>query len=136
MSTSLPTSTALRSSSTAGRWRSRTRRPSWRPSDVWALDSLSAPDGDSTGPVLTCPRGLRGGTPMEEWIEEDLDLLSRTEEPAPRVLDQRMIREPIRLLAPRRPVTLPPSATVGDAIDTMREHRIGCVLVADNDRLL
>jgi len=73
---------------------------------------------------------------MEEWIEEDLDLLSRTEEPAPRVLDQRMIREPIRLLAPRRPVTLPPSATVGDAIDTMREHRIGCVLVADNDRLL
>jgi CBS domain-containing protein len=73
---------------------------------------------------------------MEEWIEEDLNLLSRTEERPPRVLDQRMIREPIRLLAPRRPVTLPPSATVEDVIGTMREHRIGCVLVVDADRLL
>jgi len=73
---------------------------------------------------------------MEEWIEEDLDLLSRNEEPAPRVLDQRMIREPIRLLAPRRPVSLPPSASVGDAKGVMREHRIGCVLVVDGDHLL
>jgi CBS domain-containing protein len=73
---------------------------------------------------------------MEEWIEEDINLLSHTDEKAPRVLDQRMIREPIRLLAPRRPVSLPPGATVEDAIRTMREHRIGCVLVAESDRLL
>jgi len=73
---------------------------------------------------------------MEEWIEEDLNLLSRTEEQPPRVLDQRMIREPIRLLAPRRPVTSPPSATVEEVIGTMREHRIGCVLVVDEDLLL
>ena len=73
---------------------------------------------------------------MEEWIEEDIDLLSHTEEKAPRVLDQRMIREPIRLLAPRRPVSLPPAATVEDVIRTMREHRIGCVLVSESDRLL
>ena len=73
---------------------------------------------------------------MEDWIEDDLNLLSSTEDQPPRVLDQRMIREPIRLLAPRRPVALPPSATVEDVVGTMREHRIGCVLVVDADRLL
>ena len=72
---------------------------------------------------------------MEEWIEEDLNL-SHGDEKAPRVLDQRMIREPIRLLAPRSPVTLPPGATVRDVIGTLREHRIGCVLVVEADRLL
>ncbi len=73
---------------------------------------------------------------MEEWIEEDLNLLSHTDEKAPRVLDQRMIREPIRYLEPRSPVALPPSATVQDAIRTMREHRIGCLLVVDDARLV
>ncbi|HZP40138.1 MAG TPA: CBS domain-containing protein [Candidatus Binatia bacterium] len=76
---------------------------------------------------------------MDEWIEEDLALL---EEPASeravaggaaggRVLDQRMLREPIRLLEPHVPLTLPGSATVREAIRLMREHRIGCILVAD-----
>ena len=47
---------------------------------------------------------------MDEWIEEDLSVLAdRAGDKAPRVLDQRMIREPIRLLEPRRPFSLPPS---------------------------
>ncbi len=69
---------------------------------------------------------------MDEWIEEDLNLLADSaENKTSRVLDQRMIREPIRLLEPRQPLSLPPSATVRDAIRIMREHRIGCVLVVD-----
>ena len=71
---------------------------------------------------------------VEEWLEEEADLLGSSEGTA-RVLDQRMIREPIRLLNPRPPVTLPPDATVRDAVRLMREHRIGCVLVVDAGRL-
>src|SRR5947208_13135225 len=72
---------------------------------------------------------------MDEWLEDDLDLLTGGE-PAPRVLDHRMIREPIRYLAPRPPLCLAPSDTVIDAIRTMREHRIGCVLVVEGERLV
>jgi CBS domain-containing protein len=67
---------------------------------------------------------------MEEWIEEDLTLLSKDADPV-RVLDQRMLREPIRTLNPRDPLSLPPSASVLQAIRLMREHRVGCVLVVD-----
>jgi CBS domain-containing protein len=72
---------------------------------------------------------------MDEWLEEDITLLTGGG-PAPRVLDQRMIREPIRHLAPRPPLCLEPSDTVSEAIRTMREHRIGCVLVTEGDRLV
>ena len=71
---------------------------------------------------------------MEEWIEEDLTLLSR-EGTTVRVLDQRTLHEPIRRLNPRDPLSLPPSATVLDAIRLMREHRVGCVLVVEDERL-
>jgi CBS domain-containing protein len=71
---------------------------------------------------------------MEEWIEDDLTLLSKDVAPL-RVLDQRMLREPIRHLNPRAPLSLPPSATVLQAIGLMREHRIGCILVVEENRL-
>ena len=73
---------------------------------------------------------------MEDWIEEDLDLLRGGGRGEPRVLDQRMIREPIRLLAPRPPLALPPTATVSAAVDLMRGHRVGCVLVVEGQRLV
>src|SRR5213595_1959324 len=34
------------------------------------------------------------------------------------------------------PVTVPPSATVRDACQSMRDHRVGAVLVAEGDRSL
>jgi CBS domain-containing protein len=49
---------------------------------------------------------------MDDWIEEDLTFLA-PDEKATRVLDERMIREPIRLL-----------------------HPLGCLLVVDDGRLL
>jgi len=76
---------------------------------------------------------------MDEWIEEDLAQLREARlGPAAggRVLDQRMLREPIRLLEPRTPLTLGRSASVREAIGIMREHRVGCVLVVEDDRLL
>jgi len=73
---------------------------------------------------------------MEEWIEEDIDLLTdKASNKGNRVLDQHMIRAPIRHLNPRPPVSLPPSATVDEMIRVMREYRIGCVLVVEAERL-
>jgi len=71
---------------------------------------------------------------MDEWIEEDLALQAGSDKVS-RVLDQHMIREPIRRLNPRAPLSLAPSATVTEAIRVMREHRVGCVLVVDGERL-
>ncbi len=73
---------------------------------------------------------------MEEWIEEDLSLLSeKASEPAGRGLDPGMLHAPIRHLQPCQPVALPPSATVSEAVAVMREHRIGCVLIVADGRL-
>jgi CBS domain-containing protein len=72
---------------------------------------------------------------MDEWIEEDLALLG-DDEPTSRVLDRRMIREPIRTLDPRTPLSLAPSAPVSEAVRIMREHRIGCVLIVERERLV
>jgi CBS domain-containing protein len=72
---------------------------------------------------------------MDEWIEEDLHHLADADK-STRVLDQRMIREPIRSLRPPRPLSLPPAASIADAIATMREHRVGCLLVVEQDRLI
>ena len=72
---------------------------------------------------------------MDEWIEEDLHILADAEKTT-RVLDQRMIREPIRSLGPPRPLSLSPGASIADAIRTMREHRVGCLLVVEESRLV
>ena len=72
---------------------------------------------------------------MEEWLEEDLDR-GMEREGAERVLDQQMIREPVWRLNPRPPITIPPTATLRDAIQRMRECRIGCVLIVERDVLV
>jgi len=72
---------------------------------------------------------------MVDWLDEDLTRLAGGEK-ADRVLDQRMICEPIRYLNPRDPLALPPTASVRDAVRMMREHRVGCVLVVEADRLV
>jgi CBS domain-containing protein len=73
---------------------------------------------------------------MDDWLEEDLALLGGESVPlSRRGLDPAMIREPIRVLEPNSPLSLPPSATVRDAIRLMRERRVGCVLIVDGERL-
>src|SRR5262249_3402668 len=80
------------------------------------------------------PSGL-GRAAMDEWIEEDLHLLADADKTT-RVLDERMIREPIRSLGPPRPLSLAPGASIADAVRTMREHRVGCLLVVEDGRLV
>jgi CBS domain-containing protein len=71
---------------------------------------------------------------MDEWIEDDIACQAGADT-AERILDRRMLREPIHRLEPRKPVTLPMQATLDDAIRVMRGNRIGCVLIVDGARL-
>jgi CBS domain-containing protein len=74
---------------------------------------------------------------MDDWLDEDMALLAEaSSEPPPRVLDQHVLREPVRRLDPRAPIVVAPATTVRDVIRVMREHRIGCVLVVEGDALL
>ena len=47
-----------------------------------------------------------------------------------------LVEEPIARLEPVAPVTVPPSTTIGEAVRTMNEHRIGCLLVVRDDELM
>jgi CBS domain-containing protein len=74
---------------------------------------------------------------MDEWmIEEDLSLLAGGEPQARRILDRQMLQEPIRRLEPRAPLTVAPGAPLAEAIRLMREHRVGCLLVVEDERLV
>jgi len=72
---------------------------------------------------------------MDEWIEDDLACQAGANA-AERILDRRMLREPIQRLEPRKPLTLPMQATVEDAVRVLRSNRIGCVLVVEGERLV
>ena len=72
---------------------------------------------------------------MEEWLEQEFEPGSEREGAA-RVLDQQMIREPVWRLNPRPPITLARDATLREAVERMRECRIGCLLVVERDVLV
>jgi CBS domain-containing protein len=72
---------------------------------------------------------------MDEWLDEELTLVGDRGR-ASRVLDQRMIREPIRVLNPRPPLFMAPEGTLAEAIGLMREYRVGCLLVVKDERLV
>lgn len=73
---------------------------------------------------------------MPEQIEEYLLAVEERERTVRRVLDNRTIHEPLRLLNPRSPLTVAPSATLREAVAIMREHHVGCVLVVEAERLV
>ncbi len=73
---------------------------------------------------------------MPEQIEEYLLAVEERERSIRRTLDNRSIHEPLRLLNPRSPLWVAPSATLREAVTIMREHHVGCVLVVDGERLV
>jgi CBS domain-containing protein len=73
---------------------------------------------------------------MPEQIETYLAALEEREGVGRHAIDSRAIREPLRLLNPRSPQCVEPTASLHDAIAIMREHHIGCVLVVEAERLV
>jgi CBS domain-containing protein len=71
-----------------------------------------------------------------DLLDEELAGFDEPRRPAAGGLDQSRIREPLRLLGPRKPLCLSPDATLADAVRLMREHHVGCVLAVEHDRLI
>jgi CBS domain-containing protein len=73
----------------------------------------------------------------ERIIDEELEIVAEREAaPAGPVIDGRTLRQPIRVLGPRSPLITSPDGTLREAIQTMRDHRVGCVLVVEGARLV
>ena len=73
---------------------------------------------------------------MPEQIEEYLLAAEERERVPRRTLDSRSIHEPVRLLNPRSPLSVEPTATLREAVTIMREHHVGCVLVVSRGLLV
>jgi CBS domain-containing protein len=73
----------------------------------------------------------------EDAITEELAIAAERMDRPRKVLDQMMIKEPIRRLHPRQPpVCVPVGATVAYAIELMRRNGIGSVLVTQDEQLV
>jgi CBS domain-containing protein len=53
-----------------------------------------------------------------------------------RVFDESILRQPIATLHPGAPVCVDAADTIAEAVDRMRQHRIGCVLVTERGHLV
>src|SRR5687767_10210834 len=67
---------------------------------------------------------------------DDEELGWTVEDRKHRVLDGEVFREPVKLLGSRTPVCIVEGTTVENAIEQMREHRIGCLLVTRDGSLV
>jgi CBS domain-containing protein len=68
----------------------------------------------------------------EQIIDEELAIVAeRTVPPNGPVIDRQTLRQPIHVLTPRPPLVTTADAPLRDAVQLMRDHRVGCALVVD-----
>jgi CBS domain-containing protein len=83
-------------------------------------------------PSMICPTCTHDNLPGNEQCVHCLQDLTYLDRPtAYDRVERSLLEDPVRILKPRAPVTLPPTATVGEAIRTMLEQDLGAVLVVD-----
>jgi CBS domain-containing protein len=87
---------------------------------------------------MICPTCSHDNLPGREVCGNCLHDLTQLDRPTARDrVERSLMEDPVSALRPRRAVTLPPTATVGEAIRTMLERDVGALLiVADDGRLL
>ncbi len=73
--------------------------------------------------------------PGDGLVEEEQTITERVSEPRKR-LDESLLNEPVSLLPHVPPVIVTSSTTVTDAIHLMRENKIGCVLVRQENSVI
>lgn len=71
----------------------------------------------------------------DDIIEEEIALGEEAERRRRPALSLEALREPVRRLTYRGAQTLPVDATLGQAIEFLRERHVGCVLLVDGERL-
>lgn len=64
--------------------------------------------------------------------EEEMIQAERDAARAPKVLDQRAFKQPIRCLNPRPAVTIERGKSVRDAVEEMKKHNVGVILVLED----
>lgn len=75
--------------------------------------------------------------PSEDAINEEFAIAAERTEESRKILDQAMINEPIQQLKPLRPpICITKDRSAAEVVDLMRKHRIGSVLVTEQERLI
>jgi CBS domain-containing protein len=83
---------------------------------------------------MICPHCAHDNLPGSEQCSNCLNDLTQLDQPvAQDRVERSLMEDPVSVLRPRPPVTLPPTATVAQAIRTMLAEDIGVVLVAGDD---
>ena len=87
---------------------------------------------------MICPNCGHDNLPGSEECTSCLQDLTQLDRPtAHDRVERSLMEDPVRVLRPRKPVTLRPTATVREAIQTMLARDIGALLVVDeSDKLL
>jgi CBS domain-containing protein len=81
---------------------------------------------------MICPSCGHDNLPGSEACDNCLHDLTQLDQPtAQDRVERSLMDDPVSVLGPRPAITLPPTATVGEAIQTMLDCDIGAVLVAD-----
>ena len=86
---------------------------------------------------MRCPSCGHENLPGVEVCEQCLHDLMGLDLPQPKDgLQKHLMEDPIRMLPLRPPVTVSPDDSVDRALDLMRQHRIGSVLVVEEGKLV
>src|SRR5438270_1012278 len=81
---------------------------------------------------MICPSCGHDNLPGSEHCGNCLHDLTQLDQPtAQDRVERSLMDDPVSALRPHRAITLPPTATVGEAIQTMLDCDIGAVLVVD-----
>lgn len=78
---------------------------------------------------------LSEDTMDSEYVDEELSQMYEELE-SKKALDSAAFRMPVKHLRVVKPVSLAPTQTVGEAIELMKKHRFGCVVITEKDRLI
>lgn len=85
---------------------------------------------------MYCPACGFENLPGADRCEECMQPLMKLDIPQPgKGLQQRLMEDAVSHLNPLLPITLPADAPVSDAIQLMKERRVGCVLALENNEL-
>jgi CBS domain-containing protein len=87
--------------------------------------------------MILCPycgaENIEGSDLCDQCQNSLTDLSLR---PLTTEVERGLFRDRIASLQPRRPIAVPPDTTVGDALKTMMERGVGCLVVVEGEKLL
>src|SRR5262249_29521752 len=86
---------------------------------------------------MICPTCGHDNLPGSEECSRCLQDLTQLDRPTPgNRVERSLMEDPVSVLRPRTPITIPPTATVHDAIQAMLRHDVGALLVVDAQQQL